>query len=100
MNIEKTKYQIFPTNRHTDIDLIADNHKIHIGTESLRHVILYEYLGVEIDNQLTMKQHAKNILKIGAHKLHIVTTVPLSVSYGGAKPFGPWVRTSNFVPCG
>ena len=27
-----------------------------------------------------------------------VTTVPLSVSYGGAKPLGPWVRTSNFVP--
>ena len=30
----------------------------------------------------------------------IVTTVPLSVSYGGAKPIGPWLRTSNFVPCG
>ena len=29
-----------------------------------------------------------------------MTTVPLSVSYGGAKPLGPWVRTSNFVPCG
>ena len=28
----------------------------------------------------------------------IVTTVPLSVCYGGAKPLGPWVRTSNFVP--
>ena len=26
-----------------------------------------------------------------------VTTVPLSVSYGGAKPLDPWVRTSNFV---
>ena len=29
----------------------------------------------------------------------IVTTVPLSVCYGGAKPLGPWVRTYNFVPC-
>ena len=29
----------------------------------------------------------------------IVTTVPLSVCYGGAKPLGPWVRTSNFIPC-
>ena len=27
-----------------------------------------------------------------------MTTVPLSVCYGGAKPLGPWVRTSNFVP--
>ena len=30
--------------------------------------------------------------------LYTVTTVPLSVSYGGAKPLGPWLRTSNFVP--
>ena len=58
MNINKTKYQIFPNNRHTNVDTIADNHKIHIGTESLKHVKLYKYLGVEIDNQLTMKQHA------------------------------------------
>ena len=32
--------------------------------------------------------------------VYCVTTLPLSVSYGGAKPLGPWVRTSNFVPCG
>ena len=32
-------------------------------------------------------------------KVTIVTTVPLSVCYGGAKPLGLWVRTSNFVPC-
>ena len=31
---------------------------------------------------------------------HDVTTVPLSVSYRGAKPLGPWVRTSTFLPCG
>ena len=30
---------------------------------------------------------------------NIVTTVPLSVCYGGAKPLGLWVRTSNFIPC-
>ena len=29
----------------------------------------------------------------------IVTTVPLSVCYWGAKPLGLWVQTSNFVPC-
>ena len=28
-----------------------------------------------------------------------VTTVALSVCYGGTKPFGPW-DTSDFVPCG
>ena len=72
MNEDKTKYQIFPNNRHSNVDTIADNHKIHIGTESLKHVKLYRYLGVEIDNQHTMKQHAKNILKTGSHKLYIL----------------------------
>ena len=72
MNIDKTKYQIFPNNRHTNVDTLADNQKIHIGTESLKHVKLYKYLGVEIDNQLTMKQHAKNILKTGSHKLYML----------------------------
>ena len=72
MNIDKTKYQIFPNIRHTNVETIADNHKIHIGTEALKHVKLYKYLGVEIDNQLTMKQHAKNILKTGSHKLYML----------------------------
>ena len=29
MNIDKTKYQICPNNRHSNVDTIADNHKIH-----------------------------------------------------------------------
>ena len=63
MNIDKTKYQIFPTNRRTDIERMANTHVIQIGTDTLKHVRLYKYLGVEIDNLLSMKQHAKNILK-------------------------------------
>ena len=72
MNIDKTKYQIFPKNRHTNVETIADNYQVHISTESLKHVKLYKYLGVEIDNQLSMKQHAKNILKTGSHKLYML----------------------------
>ena len=34
MNIDKTKYQFFPNNRHTNVDTVDDNHKIHICTES------------------------------------------------------------------
>ena len=72
MNIDKTKYQIFPTNRRTDIERMANTHVIQIGTDTLKHVRLYKYLGVEIDNLLSMKQHAKNILKVGAHKLFML----------------------------
>ena len=72
MNIDKTKFQIFPTNRRIDVEHIANTHVIQIGTDTLKHVRLYKYLGVEIDNLLSMKQHAKNILKVGAHKLFML----------------------------
>ena len=72
MNIDKTKFQIFPTNRRIDVEQMANTHVIQIGTDTLKHVRLYKYLGVEIDNLLSMKQHAKNILKVGAHKLFML----------------------------
>ena len=64
INIYKTKYQLFPIERHVDVDLLADRHKIVIGKVPLKHVKLYKYLGVEIDKLLTMKHHAKNIIKV------------------------------------
>ena len=72
MNIDKTKYQLFPIGRHVDVDLLANRHKSLIDKEPLQHVNLYKYLGVEIDNLLTMKQHAKNVIKVGAHKLYMM----------------------------
>ena len=53
MNIDKTKFQLFPIGRHVDVDLLANRYKILIGKEPLQHVQLYKYLGVEIDRQPT-----------------------------------------------
>ena len=40
-----------------------------VGTEACKTVKLYKYLGVEIDNLLTKKQQAYEIIiKLGSHK--------------------------------
>ena len=48
--------------------------------------------GLWVKNEVFLKSYLYDLIDN-------VTTVPLSVLYGGAKPLGPWVRTSNFVPC-
>ena len=69
MNLDKTKYQIFPKNTHVNLKELSENCIIKVGQASLKEVKLYKYLGVEIDNLLTMKQHANNLTKLGSHKM-------------------------------
>ena len=40
---------------------LSENCIIKVGQTSLKEVKLYRYLGVEIDNFLTIKQHANNL---------------------------------------
>ena len=75
MNLDKTKYQIFPQNTHVDMNELSENCKINVGQTSLKEVKLYKYLGIEIDNFLTMKQHANNLIKLGSHKLFMLRHV-------------------------
>ena len=61
MNIDKAKYQILPTGKQVDVEHLDYRFQSQIGSEPLKHVKQYKYFAVEIDNLLTMKQHAKNI---------------------------------------
>ena len=72
MNLDKTKYQIFPKNTNENSKELTENCIIKVGQASLKEVKLYKYLGVEIDNFLTMKQHANNLIKLGLHKLFML----------------------------
>ena len=72
VNIDKTKYQIFPKNKNENFKSLSDRCTIKINQIPLKEVKLYKYLGVEIDNLLTMKQHANNIIKIDSHKLYML----------------------------
>ena len=72
MNLDKTKYQIFPKNTNENSKELTENCIIKVGQASLKEVKLYKYLGVEIDNFLTMKQHANNLIKLGSHKLFML----------------------------
>ena len=68
MNLNKTKYQIFPKNTYVNLKELSDNCIIKVRQASLKEVKLYKYLGVKIDTFLTMKQHANNLIKLGPHK--------------------------------
>ena len=46
--------------------------------------VTYKYLGVEIDNYLTMKQHANNIIKLGSHKLFILRHIRKTITMQAA----------------
>ena len=52
----------FPKWKHTDLDALTSNCTVKAGQDKLNDVKLYKYLGVEIDNLLAMKQHAKTRL--------------------------------------
>ena len=84
MNLDKTKYQIFPRNAHVDTNKLSDDCEIKVGQQSLKEVKLYKYLGVEIDNYLTMKQHANNIIKLGSHKLFILRHIRKTITMQAA----------------
>ena len=75
MNMDKTKYQIFPRNTHIDMKELSENCIIKVGQACLIEVKLCKYLGVEIDNFLTMKQHANNLIKLGSLKLFMLRHV-------------------------
>ena len=75
MNLDKTKYQIFPRNTHVDMNELNENCIIKVGQACLKEVKLYKYLGVEIDKFLTMKQHANDLIKLGSHKLFMLRHV-------------------------
>ena len=75
MNLDKTKYQIFPRNTHVDMNELSENCIIKGGQAGLKEVKLYKYLQDEIDNFLTMKQHANNLIKLGSHKLSMLRHV-------------------------
>ena len=84
MNLDKTKYQIFPKNAHIDTKKLSEDCDIKVGQQSLKEVKLYKYLGVEIDNYLTMKQHANNIIKLGSHKLFILRHIRKTITMQAA----------------
>ena len=75
MNLDKTKYQIFPKNANINSKELTEKCIIKVGQASLKEVKLYKYLGVEIDNFLSMKQHANNLIKLDSHKLFMLRHV-------------------------
>ena len=75
MNKEKTKYHISPKNKHVEMDTLSEECNINVGHTFLKEVKLYRYQGVEIDNLLTMKQHANILIRLVSHERYMLRHV-------------------------
>ena len=55
INIEKTKAHIFPRNSNIDLQLLHQNNPKTINNTQLQYEHTFQYLGINIDQHLTMK---------------------------------------------
>ena len=82
MNLDKTKYQIFPRNTHVDMNKLSENCIIKVWQTCLKKMKLYKYLGVEIDNFLTMNQHVRKMITMQAALMIFKSVFPGVLDYG------------------
>ena len=75
INIEKTKAQLFPKNANIDPLLLQNNNPIQINNKTLHYEHTFRYLGIDIDQHLTMKTVRDSIYRNATHKLYIYRLV-------------------------
>ena len=71
INTSKTKAQYFPRNSNINIKDFYNKYPITINNVNLVYEHNFRYLGIEIDNLLTMKPTYDAIFKNASHKLYI-----------------------------
>ena len=71
INISKTKAQYFPKNSNINTKDFYNKYSITINNIKLEYDHNFRYLGIEIDNLLTMKPTYEAISKNASHKLYI-----------------------------
>ena len=70
INISKAKAQYFPKDTNVDTKNFYTNNPITINNSDLVYEHNFRYLGIEIDNYLTMKPTYEAIYKNASHKLY------------------------------
>ena len=71
INIEKTKAHLFPKNPNTDPIFLHNNNPIKINSKTLHYEHTFRYLGIDIDQHLSMKTVCDSIYRNATHKLYI-----------------------------
>ena len=63
ININKTKAQLFPRNSNIDVNDLTLNNQVKINSVTLHYEHHFRYLGIELDQLLTMKNTCDQIYK-------------------------------------
>ena len=84
INIEKTKAQLFPKSANIDSLVLQNNNPIQIDNKTLHYDHTFRYLGIDIDQQLTMKPVRDAIYRNATHKLYIYRLVRSSLTMSAA----------------
>ena len=71
INIEKNKAQLFPKNPNTDPISLHNKNPIKISNKTLHYEHTFRYLGIDIDQYLSMKTVCDSIYRNATHKLNI-----------------------------
>ena len=71
INVSKTKAQYFPRNSNIQSKTFESNNPIFINNSKLQYEQHFRYLGVELDQSLSMKNTFDQIYKNASHKLYI-----------------------------
>ena len=70
-NIEKIKAQFFPQGANTDLKQMHQNNPFLINDRKLNYEHTFRYLGIDIDQNLSMKTTCDSIYRNASHKLYI-----------------------------
>ena len=71
INVGKTSAQYFPRNSNIDTKTFELNNPIYINNIKVQYEQHFQYLGIELDHLLSMKNTFDQIYKNASHKLYI-----------------------------
>ena len=84
ININKTKAQLFPQNTYIDINDLTLNNQVKINNLILHYEHHFRYLGIELDQLLTMTNTCDQIYKNASYKLYIYRLIRGSLTMSAA----------------
>ena len=84
ININKTKAQLFPRNSNIEVNDLTLNNQVKINNVTLHYEHHFRYLGIELDQLLTMKNTCDQIYKNASHKLYLYRLIRGSLTMSAA----------------
>ena len=84
INTKKTKSMLFTTSHHTNRAFLPN---LKLKDSKIEHVGNFSYLGVKLDSYLNFNFHLQEIVRLVAHKIHLLSMMRSYISKTQALSF-------------